>query len=280
MSVQAITWALSFAVKSPTEKAVLLVLANYSDGDGVCFPGQENIALQAACTDRTVRAVLTALEERGVIARSHRQRRDGSRTSDEIKLIAFANAQPEKASDRPTGNLRRSNRKSTSIQPEQISGLTTFEPSEEPSEEPSSAVPAARRTPTKADVAEVWSSCPRLARQRSSQIEVTKALEAAMRRGHPVGSVKAGLLAAYASRTYAGDHAKGIHLLIQNDRWLGFVEDRSAASEWTDDRWRAALSLNREEGLWSDKLGPPPGSPGCRVPAHLLQLSFIDRKAA
>ena len=161
-----------------------------------------------------------------------------------------------------------------------VSPLTTFEPSLEPSEEPSHAEPVARRTPTKAEVAEVWASCPRLARQRSSQTEVMKALEASMRRGHPVQAVKSGLLSAYASKTYAGDHAKGIHLLIQNDRWLGFVDDGPAATEWDDDRWRAALSLNREEGLWSDKLGPPPGLPGCRVPPHLLQPDEHLRKAA
>jgi hypothetical protein len=42
------------------------------------------------------------------------------------------------------------------------------------------------------------------------------------------------------------------------------------ATAWDDDRWRAALSLHRDEGLWSDKLGPPPGQPGCRAPPHLL----------
>jgi hypothetical protein len=280
MSVQAITWALGFDVKSPTEKAVLLVLANYADGDGVCFPGQDSIAAQAACTDRTVRAVLTAFEERGVIARVHRQRRDGSRTSDEIRLVAFRaateqkeSAQAEKSSARPTGNPRTSNRKSTSIQPEQISGLTTFEPSEEPSGEPSpvlSAAPRARQTPTPDEIDAIWSEAPRLARQRSSKSDVNRSLTSALRRGHSVGAVLAGLRAAYASPSYSGDHAKGIHRLIENDRWESFADPADAPPTWDDDRWRAALSLHRDEGLWSDKLGPPPGQPGCRAPPHLI----------
>ena len=281
MSVQAITWALSFDVKSPTEKAILLVLANYADGDGMCFPGQDNIAAQAACTDRTVRAVLTTFEERGVIKRVHRQRKDGSRTSDEITLIAFAKAnrkempegQPEAASTRPTGKPRTSNRKSTSIQPEQISGLTTFEPSEEPSGEPSpllSAEPAARPTPKPDDVEAIWTIAPREARQRSSRADVKTALTAAMRRGNDPASVRAGLVAAYASQTYAGDKAKGVHRLIENDRWASFVEPDTSRPAWDDDRWRAALSLHREEGLWSDKMGPKPGQPGCRAPVALL----------
>lgn len=155
MSVQAITWALGFDVASATEKAILLVLANYADGEGVCWPGQDSIAAQAACSDRTVRAVLTSFEARGVISRTHRQRRDGSRSSDEIRLTAFAEpnrkhlpeGQPEKVSARPTGNLRQSNRKSASIQPEAASGLTTFEPSGEPLEEPSVSLAAPRARP-------------------------------------------------------------------------------------------------------------------------------------
>jgi hypothetical protein len=282
MSVQAITWALGFDVKSPTEKAILLVLANYADGDGVCFPGQDSIAAQAACTDRTVRAVLTAFEQRGVIARVHRQRRDGSRTSDEIRLVAFASAnrkempegQPEAASTRPTGNPRTSNRKSTSIQPEQISGLTTFEPSEEPSGEPSpvlSVAPKARRTPTPDEVDAIWNDAPRLARQRSSKADVNRSLTSALRRGHSVGAVAAGLRAAYASPSYSGDHAKGIHRLIENDRWQSFAEpEKPASSAWDDARWRSALSLHRDEGWWPDTLGPRPGASGCPAPAAIL----------
>src|SRR5690606_9248938 len=67
---------------------------------------------------------------------------DGSRTSDEIRLVAFAESnrkglpegQPENVAGRKAAQKRQSNRKSVPIQPEAASGLTTFEPSEEPSE--------------------------------------------------------------------------------------------------------------------------------------------------
>jgi uncharacterized protein YdaU (DUF1376 family) len=65
-------------------------------------------------------------------------------------------------------------------------------------------------------------------------------------------------------------------------RWLAdarfadwMPEAESSAGVWTDDRWSAVVALNRDEGWWSDNLGPKPGEPGCRVPAHL-----IDRQAA
>lgn len=135
MSVQAITWALSFDVESASEKAILLVLANYADGAGVCFPGQENIAKQAACSERTVRRVLESFEERGVIARVERRRRDGSRTSDSIALTAFSQPATVSACAEPTGQSVTSNRPSCPNLPDTVSGLTTFEPSEEPSGE-------------------------------------------------------------------------------------------------------------------------------------------------
>jgi len=65
-------------------------------------------------------------------------------------------------------------------------------------------------------------------------------------------------------------------------RWLAdarfadwMPEAESSAGVWTDDRWSAVVALNRDEGWWSDNLGPKPGEPGCRVPAHL-----IERRAA
>jgi len=136
MSVQAITWALSFDVETASEKAILLVLANYADGAGVCFPGQENIAKQAACSERTVRRILESFEQRGIITRIERRRRDGSRTSDSIFLTAFAQPDTMTACGKPTGHPVQTNRPSCPNQPAMVSGLTTFEPSGDTSGEP------------------------------------------------------------------------------------------------------------------------------------------------
>jgi hypothetical protein len=94
MSVQAITWALDFRVRSATEKAILLVLANYANEYGVSWPSQPTLAEQSACTDRTVRSVLQQLERRGVVRRVPRRRGNGSRQSDIILLAGFAGRKP------------------------------------------------------------------------------------------------------------------------------------------------------------------------------------------
>ncbi|WP_299129439.1 helix-turn-helix domain-containing protein [uncultured Amaricoccus sp.] len=94
MSVQAITWALDFRVRSATEKAILLVLANYANEYGISWPSQPTLADQSACTDRTVRSVLQRLEGRGVVRRVPRRRGNGSRQSDIILLAAFVGRKP------------------------------------------------------------------------------------------------------------------------------------------------------------------------------------------
>jgi DNA-binding MarR family transcriptional regulator len=267
MSIQAVSAALKTKGLGPSDKLLLLALANYADDQMKCWPSHRTLADDTGLSQRTILTSFKRLEDAGLLSRAYRPRADGSRASDIITLSLggeIVAPRGEMIAPRVGKQLRGGG--------ETVAPLTTFEPSLEPSKEPSVAEPVARRTPTRAEGLSIWKACPRLARQRSSQIDVLKALEAAMRRGHTPQAVEVGLLAAYASKTYAGDHAKGIHLLIQNDRWQSFVDEpaETVASEWSDDRWSAAVALHREEGLWSDKLGPAPGLPGCRVPPHLI----------
>jgi len=79
------------------------------------------------------------------------------------------------------------------------------------------------------------------------------------------------------ARTCADWSAAFRNWIIKAKGWA----PRRQSAEWDDDRWRAALAMNRDEGWWSDKLGPPPGSPGCRVPPHLaVPAPPIQDKAA
>lgn len=80
-------WAKAATVGSPTRKAVLLVLADYADEAGSCFPGQETLARITELGVRTVRRALAELEDAGVIRREERRRPDGLRTSDRYHLV-------------------------------------------------------------------------------------------------------------------------------------------------------------------------------------------------
>jgi hypothetical protein len=91
-------WAWKQDLKG-TDKLVLVALADNADDEGVCWPGQKFLAEKCGMTDRSVRTILTRLEEAHLIRRSPRFRRDGSRSSDLIELaVAGPFSAPEDSS--------------------------------------------------------------------------------------------------------------------------------------------------------------------------------------
>tara|TARA_R110000822_G_scaffold102454_4_gene228841 strand:- start:2053 stop:2886 length:834 start_codon:yes stop_codon:yes gene_type:complete len=88
MSIQAVSWCLELedAKLKPPTRLVLVAVCNYADEYGECFPSQKKLGKNTGMTARTVRSHLQALECAGYIARDHRQREDGSRTSDLIRI--------------------------------------------------------------------------------------------------------------------------------------------------------------------------------------------------
>ena len=136
MSLQAMEWAYRQEVSPSARKFVLVTLANYADGDGFCFPGQDTLAKMTGQDERSVRNHLANLEADGLIRREHRQRKNGSRKSDGIYLEMpvptgkdtrkESPIQPERTPGRPTGKDTRkeleSNRKVLQGQPESFAG--------------------------------------------------------------------------------------------------------------------------------------------------------------
>ena len=62
MSVQAISWALGCKTEKSSDKFVLVVLANYSDQDGFCWPHVGTIAELTMLSVRAVRRCITRLD--------------------------------------------------------------------------------------------------------------------------------------------------------------------------------------------------------------------------
>lgn len=86
MSVQHMSWAFKQELESGP-KFVLVAIANFADGSGLCFPGQERLARMTGFSVRSIRNHVLALEEAGLIQRSGRRRDDGMKTSDEYQLL-------------------------------------------------------------------------------------------------------------------------------------------------------------------------------------------------
>ena len=144
MSIQAITKAMAIRGVSSSEKLLLIALSNYADENGKCYPSQRRLSEDTCLSDRTIRRLLTALTERGMLSRKERVRPDGSRGSDVITLLFCAEISG--GAEMVSGGVR----KSFPGGAEMVSGLTTFEPSLEPSSEPLEAQAPAPKPDVKA----------------------------------------------------------------------------------------------------------------------------------
>lgn len=89
MSYQATVWAATIRTGSPTLKALLLAVANYTDEDGVCFPKQITLAYDTEMSKRSVQRGLEKLRDLGIIEIAERFQDDGGQTSNLLRLVDF-----------------------------------------------------------------------------------------------------------------------------------------------------------------------------------------------
>lgn len=86
MSVAAMAWVWTLEA-TPTQKLVLIAVADHADHDGKCFPSVSHLVKKTSLCRRSVFAALAELEQAGLIARVKRQRTNGSLTSTEYELL-------------------------------------------------------------------------------------------------------------------------------------------------------------------------------------------------
>ena len=237
MSVQAITAAMALRSTSPSEKLLLLVLANYADENMRCWPSQRRLADDTGLTDRTIRKLLSDMEQRGIIARTERQRDDGSRASDVI-VLRFEGAQISGGA-------------------EMVSGLTTFEPSPEPSKEPNGEPEG---------FAEWWESYPR----KQARGAARKAYRAALKK-----TDASTLLSSVRAYPFSAEGRFIPHpaTWLNDERWLDLAVTARAGPEPPSDPWPARLRGWKVNGYWNSEWGPKPGKPGYRGPGEVEQAA-------
>lgn len=78
MSMSAMTWARDQKVGAASTKLVLLLLADYADDDGHCWPFIETVAEKAEMGEKSVRRHLNKLEKMGLLRRRRKRRSDGT----------------------------------------------------------------------------------------------------------------------------------------------------------------------------------------------------------
>jgi hypothetical protein len=140
-------------IDAPGASATLLlfILAEYAGPDGCCWPSQATLSDRSKLSVRAVRENLRLLEDAGLIVQERRNRKDGTRCSNRIRLTFYA---PEQAADiaasdgatpkiagghdqaadtaASLGDDTLDQRRQTTSQPAPAAGLTTFEPVTEP----------------------------------------------------------------------------------------------------------------------------------------------------
>ena len=86
MSAKAVFWALEQRHLKPTDKLVLIVLANFANENNECWPSYQRIARDAVISRRTAIEILKRLESLGVVAFKQRRNDEGRQNSNVFKL--------------------------------------------------------------------------------------------------------------------------------------------------------------------------------------------------
>lgn len=87
MSVQAIDWALRLVQEiTPTQKLILICLANHAGPDGRCWPAQETLSEYSGLARQTINRTLSDLESGGFIESSRRKDESGRDLSKVYRL--------------------------------------------------------------------------------------------------------------------------------------------------------------------------------------------------
>jgi hypothetical protein len=133
MSGKAVGWAREVRCSGGlAAKAVLLLMADFADGDGELFPSVSRMAHELQAAERTVQRAIVSLEQDGLIAREFRSTRSGKSTSSRYRLLIDPVAEgcqkvtPSPVTETPSG-VSESRGEGVTKSPS-----TTFEPVLEP----------------------------------------------------------------------------------------------------------------------------------------------------
>lgn len=95
MSVKAINWAFEQQGLTPTQKVVLLAMADDADSDGLCFPSWARLERRAEVSRSTVARAIKELAKKELVRRSNRYGESGRQTSSLYELALDVLRPPE-----------------------------------------------------------------------------------------------------------------------------------------------------------------------------------------
>jgi hypothetical protein len=78
MSLRALTWAWEQELTNPSEKLVLLAIADHANDDGMCWPSMSHVAERCLLSTRQIQRITEQLVDYGLVSRERRKRPDGT----------------------------------------------------------------------------------------------------------------------------------------------------------------------------------------------------------
>ena len=107
MSLHAMSWAREVMPEMPESikagpRLLLLLMADYANEQGVCWPSVRRLADEMACSMRTVQRAIEALVEHGVMTVVARKTPAGRQTSNFYRLAMGNDQQQPQAADEPS----------------------------------------------------------------------------------------------------------------------------------------------------------------------------------
>lgn len=240
--------------------AYLLLIGALWDAGGKLPADDSVLARHALCSDQEWAAIKGVVLPFFRVVRGHITQK---RVTEEMAKYESTIRKRKEAGKRG-GNVRRG-KTEENIEANASVLPTKPEPEPEPYKEDIPHKPPRGRSDDPPGFPEWWAAYPR---------KVARAAAARAYRSARKRATEDVLLDAVRRKAWPDDERFVPHAAtwLNGDRWLDgalpLAGDRTAT--WTDAEWQTALRMWRADGAWSDTVGPPPGSPGCRVPAHLL----------
>jgi hypothetical protein len=281
MSIEAINAAFKAGSLSPSEKLVLIMLANFANEDHQAWPSRKKIEDYTGLSQRSIVAIKGKLCALGYISSDIRTRPNGSHTS---ILYTLHIERWLQCDARPTcAEIAEVPRKNCTGPMRNLQGTYAAIAPPEPILEPILENISSDETP-KADLSaieeQIWGAATKTMRVRSGKAKVAKAIANASRKITPLDLLAA--LKNYVATdkdVKAGLGQPALDRWIREERWEHWTkrkEEPIDRSRFPEDFWRRRISEWERGGKWPDGCGPAPDKPGCIV-ADLVPVEERSR---
>lgn len=166
MSIKAMNWAWTIQL-APSEKLLLLALADCADDLGICWPGMRLISKKCNISTRTAQRTIAKLISMELLSKESRFKGNGRQTSNSYRLILSVSVDRDNLTPYPKNEKQMPGERVTGVgMGEAVSYLTPLEPPHDPSLQPQLIYPHQLSEIEKSSIQKMLSGIPAVAAQQ------------------------------------------------------------------------------------------------------------------